>query len=143
MIRAATTDDAARLHEMGQRFVAETAYRDIIAVDPERLAATIAHLLDNPNGAVLVSDEGGALTGMIAVLAYDHPFSGERTAFEVVWWVEPEARGAGVRLLKAAERWARDQGIRKMQMVAPNPRVGALYERLGYSPVEMSFQRSL
>jgi GNAT superfamily N-acetyltransferase len=64
-------------------------------------------------------------------------------AFEVVWWVEPEARGDGVRLLRAAEDWAIEQGIGKMQMVAPNERVGALYERMGYLPVETSYQRTL
>jgi GNAT superfamily N-acetyltransferase len=92
---------------------------------------------------ILVSGSDATITGMIAMLAYDHPFSGERMAFEVVWWVEPEARGDGVRLLRAAEDWAMEQGIGKMQMVAPNERVGALYERLGYLPVETSYQRSL
>ncbi len=143
MIRRATLEDRARLIEMGQRFVAETPYAGLITIDPERLAVTVGSLLENPHAAVFVSGSDATLTGMIALLAYDHPFSGERTAFEVVWWVEPEARGDGVRLLRAAEGWARDQGIKKMQMVAPDARVGGFYQRMGYSPVETSYQRSL
>lgn len=143
MIRRATKDDRDRLVEMGQRFVAETPYAGLITIDPGRLAVTVGHILENPSGAVFVSGTDATLTGMIAMLAYDHPFSGERTAFEVVWWVEPEARGDGVRLLRTAEQWARDEGITKMQMVAPDPRVGEFYQRMGYAPVETSFQRSL
>lgn len=143
MIRRATLDDTGRLLEMGQRFVAETDYARLITISPVALAAAIHSILANPNGAVFVSGSDATLTGMIAMLAYDHPFSGERTAFEVVWWVEPEARGDGVRLLRAAEAWAREQGITKMQMVAPNGRVGEFYQRMGYAPVETSYQRSL
>ena len=142
MIRRATVDDTPRMIEMGQHFVMDTEYARLVSVSPERLADTIASVLSNPDGVVLLSGNGKA-TGMIAMLAYDHPFSGERTAFEIVWWVEPEARGDGVRLLRAAEDWAREQGAKHMQMVAPNDRVGMLYQRLGYAPVETSFQRSL
>lgn len=143
MIRRATTDDAPRLLEMGQRFAAETEYRDLISVRSKPLETAILSILGNPDGATFVSGTDATLTGMIALLAYDHPFSGERTAFEVVWWVDPESRGDGLRLLRAAEGWARGQGIAKMQMVAPNERIGALYRRLGYAPVETSYQRSL
>lgn len=142
MIRRATVEDTPRLLEMGQRFAMETEYRDLIAINQERLSSFIETTLANPESCVLVSGSDD-LTGMIALLTYDHPFSGERTAFEVVWWVDPEARGDGVRLLRGAETWARERGIRKMQMVAPNERVGALYRRLGYAPVETSYQRSL
>lgn len=143
MIRRATVEDTPRLLEMGQRFVAETDYRDLVVIDPKRLASTITGVLNSPDGVAFVSGTDATLTGMIALIAYDHLYSGERTAFEMVWWVDPEARGDGLRLLRAAEGWAREQGIRKMQMVAPNERVGALYRRLGYAPVETSYQRSL
>ena len=143
MIRRATEEDTGRLVEMGRRFVAETAYRDLIAVQPEKLAGVITTMLANPEAVVLVSGLDATLTGMIALLVYDHPYSGERMAFEAVWWVEPEARGDGVRLLRAAEQWARERGAIAMQMVAPNERVGNLYARLGYAPVETSYQRSL
>jgi GNAT superfamily N-acetyltransferase len=128
---------------MGARVISETDYAGIISVNPDRLSASVKAVADNPDGVILVSGSDATITGMIAMLAYDHPFSGERMAFEVVWWVEPEARGDGVRLLRAAEDWAMEQGIGKMQMVAPNERVGALYERMGYLPVETSYQRTL
>lgn len=127
---------------MGIRFVAETDYHETIKIDPESASATVRGLIENPDAAVFVSGNG-TLTGMIGMLAYSHPFSGERAAFELFWWVDPEARGDGIRLLRAAEGWAREQGIHKMQMIAPTERVGVLYKRLGYKHVECAFQRSL
>jgi hypothetical protein len=45
--------------------------------------------------------------------------------------------------LRAAEDEARRCGAKSMQMIAPDPRVGKLYERIGYSYIESSYQRSL
>jgi GNAT superfamily N-acetyltransferase len=143
MIRAATKDDTARIVEMGERFASETEYREFITVDPERVREVVSNLVESENGVIFVSGSDATLTGMIGLVIYDHVWSGEATAFEVVWWVEPEARGDGVRLLRAAEKWARSKGIEKMQMVAPNRKVGILYERCGYVPVETSYQRNL
>ena len=145
MIRRATVEDIPRLVEMGQRFIAETKYRDLLVGDPERIYAIIIDLLSAPRGLVLVSEKDGALTGMIGLLVYNHPFSGLLTACEIVWWVEPEARSGrdGIRLLRAAEAWALEHGATHAQMVAPNAHVGAFYERLGYTEVETSYQRKL
>ena len=143
MIRRATTDDVPRLIEMGQRFTQETEYRGLVEVNPEKLADTLNAMLTSPVNAVFVSSAGGALTGLLLAVVYENPFSGDLTGSELAWWVEPEARGDGLRLLKAAEAWAIDAGATRMQMVAPNERVGALYKRLGYTPLETAFQRSL
>jgi len=142
-IRKAEPTDVGRLIEMGERFVSETTYSKHISVNPERLGTTIMNLATNPDAVILVSEHGDRVDGMIAMLIYDHPYSGLRTAFEVVWWVDPEARGRGRKLLDAAENWARENGAKAVQMVAPNPRIGALYEGLGYTLVEASYQRGL
>ena len=143
MIRKAEPADMGRIVEMGTRFVEETTYREHVSIDPQRLTGTVVDLATNPNGVILVSENGNHVDGMIAMLMYEHPYSGIMTAFELVWWVDPEARGTGRQLLSAAEGWAREMGAKAVQMVAPNLRVGALYERLGYRPIETSYQRSL
>jgi GNAT superfamily N-acetyltransferase len=132
-----------RLLEMGLRFIAETAYAELVTANPARMQAVVEQVIASPDGVVLVSDPASRLTGMIGVLVYDHPYSGERTGFDLFWWVEPEARGHGVRLMRAAEAWARDRGATRMQMVAPTARVGLLYQRLGYHAIETAFQRRL
>lgn len=142
-IRPASVTDVPRLIEMGARFIAETAYRDLVSANPTRMTDIVSSVMDSPDGVVLVSETNAHVTGMIGVMVYAHPFSGERTGFDLFWWIDPEARGHGVRLMRAAEQWASDHGATKMQMVAPNPRVETLYERLGYQAVEVAYQRSL
>jgi len=123
--------------------VATTPYRHLLHVDPERLARVTTDLLANPEAAVFVAEHDGALVGMLAMLVYPHPFSGERLASEVVWFTDPQKRGDGVRLLKAAEVWARAHGATVIQMIAPTEKVGAFYQAVGYVPVETSYQRRL
>jgi GNAT superfamily N-acetyltransferase len=144
MIRQATQDDAARLTEMGMQFVASTRYHGVFEGSTEHIGRTVEAMLTGPDRVVFVSGSDDKLSGMIALLLFDHPITGHRTASEVVWWVEPGARGTtGVRLLRAAEEWAQESGATQIQMVAPNDAVGDLYTRMGYEPIEVSYYRRL
>ena len=142
MIRPALASDLDAIVAMGARFITETPYR-WIALNPAQLRETAGWLLSSPDRVILVSERGGALVGMIGLACYPHPFSGERIAGELFWWVEPEHRGGGVRLLKAAEVWAKAAGARRLQMVAPSPAVADMYRRLGFAEVEQNFDREL
>jgi GNAT superfamily N-acetyltransferase len=141
MIRAATAADVPRLVEMGRRFRSVTGYAKILAENPEKMAELAGQLVSQ--GGLLVSERSGTLVGMLGFIVYPHFISGETTGGEVFWWVEPEHRGEGVKLLREAERLARAAGAQKMQMIAPTERVATFYQRLGYEFVEASYQRSL
>lgn len=141
MIRLACAADVPRLVEMGLRFRAETDYARHLVENPAQMAELAARLI--ASDGVLVSERAGALVGMLGYVLFPHFLSGELVAGEVFWWVEPEHRGEGVKLLREAERRAKQRGALKLQMIAPNEKVGALYQRFGYSYVESTFQRSL
>lgn len=144
-VREAAHDDIPRIVEMGMRFAGEE-YARFLTADPVHLAALTRQFIDSPDVAVLVVDPSvGPLTGMMAMTMYVHPMSQERVATEVVWWMEPEARGSkdALRLLRASEAWARTNGASRLQMIAPTDHVGQFYERLGFSKVETHYQRSL
>lgn len=143
MIREATTADVPRLVVMGTRFLTESAYRGRVTINPVQMADTVHMLLASPIGTVFVAERDGEVVGMIGLLCFQHPISGEATVAELFWWVEPEHRGNGVRLLKRAEQWAREQGATHVHMVAPTPDVGALYTALGYELLESTYQRVL
>lgn len=145
MIRLALHGDIPRAVDMGRRFIRETSYAGGIGDNPERLALTAARLIDGDDSALFVADERGEVAGMIGVYTYVHPYSDELFATELFWWMDPERRGAGVRLLRAAEGWARDRGAKALQVVAPrsNDRLGGFYERLGFERVETCYQRTL
>ena len=46
----------------------------------------------------------GAIVGMLGFIIHDHFISGEKVAGEVFWWMEPEHRGDGLKLLDETKR---------------------------------------
>lgn len=143
MIREATADDIPRLVDMGRRFLTETVYAGRVLVNPAAMARTLRLLLESDAGALFVSEQDGTVTGMIGLLVFEHPITGERAAQELFWWVEPEHRGYGIRLLKRGEQWAAAVGAQHLHMIAPTAAVGQLYERLGYGYLEAAYQKAM
>lgn len=141
MIRAARSEDVPRLVEMGQRFRENTSYSKHLANNPAKMAETAAKLI--AVDGILVTERAGKVVGMIGFIFHDHFISGELSGGEVFWWVEPEHRGEGVKLVKAAEAIARAKGATNFQMIAPTGQVMAVYERLGYEFVEATYQKNL
>jgi len=129
---------------MARTFIRDTAYAAHVAENPAQLRAFVDRLLASDDGDIFVAVRDDRPIGLIALWVFDHPYSGERVASELVWWVNPDARGsAGVRLLRRAEQWARAQGAAVLQMIAPNDRVAAFYVGCGYTFVESSYARRL
>jgi GNAT superfamily N-acetyltransferase len=141
MIRPAVTSDIPRLVEMGQRFRAESSYNEYLSDNPEKMAELGTTLIAH-NG-ILVSQRNDKLVGMLGIVLHSHFISGERMAGEVFWWVEPEYRGEGIKLVSETEKRARMAGAKHIQMVAPNDQVGNVYRRMGYQFVESTFQKAL
>lgn len=127
--------------ELGLRFRRESEYRSHLGENSEKMAELAGQLARA--GSLLVSERGGELVGMLGYVVYPHFLSGETVAGEVFWYVAPEHRGEGIKLLRAAEERARAAGAKYMQMIAPNSKVAGVYERLDYHFLESSYQRTL
>lgn len=144
MIRTATVKDIPAIVRMGLRF-AETEYQGFLPATPEALTAMAHAVMDGQNAVLFVSEQSGDVAGMLAASSYVQPMTGETIATEMAWWMDPEARGSreALRLLAAAETWAKSRGAAKFQMIAPTDHVGKFYERLGFTKIETHYQRSL
>lgn len=143
MIRPAVDRDIPCLVEMGLRFLSETEYGTLLQANPEAIANLMSRLIDHDDGAVFVLSDDASLIGMIGMHVFTHPFSNERIASELFWWVNPEARRRGMLLFSRAEQWARVQHAVRIQMIAPNDRVATVYRAHGYAKIEESFQKDL
>ncbi len=143
IIREATLEDVPALVTMGQKFLTQSIYKDIIGNNPGQMTAIGYQLIISPQGVILVSETENTPTGMLGMICHEHFLSGEWVSGEVFWWVNPESRGEGLRLMRAAELWSLKQGAVKMLMIAPDERVGQLYSRLGYQIVETTYQKTL
>lgn len=143
MIRHATHEDIPQIVRMGANFI-DDVYPAAITFNADTLATLTAQLIDG-TGAVFVSENDHDVDGMIALIIVRQPMSGELVATELVWWMNPEARGGrtAIRLLSQAEAWAKAQGATRLQMIAPNDKVCQFYEQLGFKRVEVAYMRAL
>lgn len=146
MIREATTDDIPALIDMGMRFHAGSAYSRLLEPSKPVVAETLRGLIGADTGVAFVDDQDGQIIGAILGIIVPHFITGEPICGELSWWVDENYRGlTGPRLLKTLEEWAKANNAKKMSVIEPlgSPRVGQLYERLGYQMVEKSYMKAL
>jgi GNAT superfamily N-acetyltransferase len=146
-IRHATPADIPRIIEMGAKFWAQTAYRDI-PYCPDSIAESALEML--AQRLLIVAELEGRVVGAVGALAV--PLYANRdvlTASEMYWYVDEEHRdtGAGKALLAGIEDAARERGVKlfgmmALQAVEPD-KAAAIYKRLGYQPGELTFFKVL
>ena len=96
--------------------------------------------------AVLIAEHDGEVVGF-ATLSTARHFTGEVDGYmgELVTAPDFEGRGVGRRLVAAAERWATEQGLRRITLDTGALNTGArsFYERLGYDYEDVRLTRQL
>ena len=143
ILREAQLEDTSDVVAAGQRFIRASSYSQALEDRPEEFARFVAWLIDDDQGAVWVLEQDGAIKGILGAVAHPHPMDGLLTASEMFWWVDPDVRGHGLKLLRAFEAWATRLEARKMVLSAPTPDVERLFERLHYTRTEASYQRNV
>lgn len=128
---------------MGSRFLEESHYGTLFKRNDIALSKLMRRLITSNDGVIFVSVDWPSLSGMIGGVVYDHPMTGERMATEAFWWVDPENRGHGLKLLRRLTAWAKVNGATKMQMIAPDERVARVYRGLGFTKLEEHFQKDI
>ena len=129
MARVSVADarDVPRIVDMIEALRA--AVHGPIPVDRAWTARTVSKLIGDPAGCVLVT-EGGFIAGLIQPTI----ISPAPVAKELGWWASD---GSGLRLLRAFEAWAKEQGADLVQLsTAPS---GPDLERLGYQAAELAW----
>jgi hypothetical protein len=144
-IRPATLGDRDALLRMARAFVSSKAYGFTVDVEAMPLGALVEHCVKD--GIVFVAEWPEGVHGMIAAQSFVHPVTGELTVTELAWWVDPEKRGtsAAIRLLNELHAAAVGLEAAVMQMVEPlgRPDIADIYARVGFEPIETTWQRRL
>lgn len=118
---------------MGREF-AEAIGKEL---DRDHYVQSLEGLMDSDDGFLLITDGG-----MAAGLLFPSFVDGAKTAQELWWWVDPQARanGIGGNLLSAFEAWALENKAEQVLLTASHaltPRIiGKLYKARGYVPQE-------
>lgn len=140
--RHAVAADLPEMLELGLQLLA-TAYGEHCRPSRDALTGVFNHVFGDPLSAMYVAERDGAMVGAFVLWVYPHPMTGERTGTEVMWWSNPVARGCGLKLYHLAKRWAREHQVQVLQMMSPSAETDRLYERLGLTAIERTFQERL
>jgi hypothetical protein len=133
---------------MGEKFLRETPrYSPWFVPSPQFIEAYMLELImrQQQQGDVLLVVIGGDddAHGMLAAIANRHPHTGQPMAAELFWWVDPERRGCGAALYRGFMRWSKNIGAELIQMTANSKKVGRIYKRLGFAPLEEVYIRKV
>jgi GNAT superfamily N-acetyltransferase len=144
-IRTARIEDLPRCETFAREFYAASQFLN--KLDMSRFVSNWTQWLESGIGVMFLAEENGEIIGGLGGVKHPEPYSGELIASEFFWFVRQAHRGAGLRLYKAFESWAREQGcsyIRMVHLLDSMPeKLNRVYERLGFQPVEVHFQKEI
>jgi len=88
----------------------------------------------HPDAALLVAELDGVVVGRLSLMRDPHPASAHVADVGLMVAAGVRRRGVGSALMRAAERWALEAEVSKLELhVFPHNRAAiALYEKLGY-----------
>ncbi len=138
LIRRATPADAQALVELGQAvggepegwLISDSTWRGVS--DERRYLRAVRRF---SHAAVFVAEaEPAGVVGRLSIARDDHPASNHVADLGLMVAATHRRRGIGRALLEAAVDWARESGVRKLELhVFPhNEPAIALYERFGF-----------
>jgi len=137
IVRPAEPGDAEGLTELGDAvgsepegwLVTTNGWRN--AADERRYLRAIRRYA---NAAVFVAEEEGCIVGRLSIARDQHPASLHVADLGLMVAASHRRRGIGSALLDAAVEWAREAGVRKLELhVFPwNDAAIKLYERYGF-----------
>lgn len=145
MVRPLTIEDLPELAKMGPEFYKESGLLGQFI--PDVFVAKWTTFINLGVGFILGLFRDGKLAGGFGAIVSDDFNDGAIVASECFWFVSAKARGRGFELLIAYEEEARKRGAVRCSMIhllslQPN-RLGELYERRGYKPIETAYMKEL
>lgn len=144
-IRYAKPEDLLQCARLGELFYREGALPGNLV--PSIFMGNWKTLIESGTGRILGAWRGAEFLGALGVLVYPDINDGEIVAQEAFWYVHPNHRGIGMKLLDQSIEDLRREGVKRMTMVhleslMPD-RLKSLYERLGFRPVESHYAGDL
>jgi RimJ/RimL family protein N-acetyltransferase len=137
-VRRAEPSDAEALADLGDAvgsepegwLVTTNGWRNV--ADERRYLRAIRRY---PNAAVFVAEDEGVVVGRLSIARDQHPACRHVADLGLMVAATHRRRGIGTALLEAAVDWARDAGVRKLELHVFPYNTGAikLYERFGFT----------
>jgi ribosomal protein S18 acetylase RimI-like enzyme len=144
-------DAVGRIFAQENRFHAELVPEIIQVLEPIMDEKWFADLLAGPEQILLLGELNGEVVGLVCLSERSNPddpiYVPRRTIYVEELAVDERHRGRGIgrQLMAAAEAWARERGVREIELDVWEENRGAIafYDRLNYRAVRRRMQRSL
>jgi RimJ/RimL family protein N-acetyltransferase len=138
IVRQVTEDDAEGFLSLARTLDTETSFMLLEPGERKHTAMEqrqrISELLSKENHTIIVAEDSGRLVGYVG--GFGGAFHRNRHRVEIVIGILQDYAGQGLgrRLLEALERWARDQGLHRLELsvMIHNKRGIRLYEKMGF-----------
>lgn len=146
MIRQLTVEEVGLCIEGGKTFFSEGKIPG--GFTPEVFCRSWKSMITAGFGSIHGSfADNNQITGAIGAVVSPNPNSGKLMGVELFWFVIPQFRGHGIRLLKAYEAWAISKGATLLSMIhltnLQPDRLKKLYENLGYHEIETNYLKEV
>ena len=140
IVREATFKDRVGMMRLGRHFIEASGlpitYDAIHADHMARLyIGSETHL------ASVLEAKDGAIVGMLLAAVGTHQFAPVTVASEVLWWIEPEHRGHGLKMIRFYLAWATAKGARFVGLSSRDERTGQIYGRFGFQKADQHWVR--
>lgn len=143
LLRLATKVDIDDLFLLCKSFNEDAHYG--FEIDEAYAKAFLFNHIINPERLSLLLEKDGKVEGALLAICSWHPFLRIRMANELMWWINPSARGKeSIRMLDAYEYWAHfEQKADAIYLASTtDERVAKLYARRGYTKKEQAWSRN-
>ena len=144
IVRRATQADLDRYVVLAKTFHTASPMHGVIEFDPEGYSAFYLSALENETMGVWLAETEGEIVGIVGAIAYPLYFNPSAVVVqELWWWLAPEFRGAGGKMFKQIELWAKERNASALFMIALEDdraaKMEKLYKRAGFTPMERTF----
>lgn len=137
-IREGTLDDLENIRVLLSEFHNISPF-STIEVDQDKATEFIQKSIIDDNCKTFIATLNGTIVGIIIGTIQEFPFSREKNAQEIVWYVTPRYRGyVGKELYRVFAEWCYKQDVSVISMATPydNYSLKEFYVSQGYVPVE-------
>lgn len=145
VVRAATVADLPRFEQCAREFYA--ASKHLRNFDIGRFCEAWGQWMTSGIGVIFMAESADEPVGAIGGIVYPEIYSGELIGTEFFWFVRPGHRGAGMRLYREFEAWARAKGCTQIRMVhladSMSEKLHRLYVALGFEQTETHYAKEI
>ena len=118
-----------------------------VTVDIDYATKTYETMIDDGTATVMVLEKEGDLIGSLGFIEAPDLHNGNLMLIETFWFTDSGKRGYGLLLLDAYEKYAHDNGIKKIAMIhmmdSYPERLEVLYLKRGYRLMEKHYIKEI